>query len=199
MGCGSGNNGPRVQSWSGGRVSGYVGLDARMHDDWKGIVDRQAECRFFRADVADISNHLSGDINLIMSQSAIEHFQNDVNFFSDIRMFLDRNPGPVIQVHLFPSAVGLRLYRWHGVRQYTPRTVSLLSSMFNHCSYSRLYRLGGAACNKVHMNLLILLCCLGRRRAVFVDRVQVLMSSACEQPSWPTAPVCSVRLLFTRW
>ena len=154
VGCGSGNNGPRLQSWSGGRVSEYVGVDARAHDNWKGLTERHAKYRFFCADVAHISTHLSGDINLIMSQSAIEHFQNDIDFLSEIRAFLGRNSGPVIQVHLFPSAVGLRLYRWHGVRQYTPRTVSLLSRMFNDCSESRLYRLGGAACNMLHMEFI---------------------------------------------
>ncbi len=154
VGCGSGNNGPRLQSWSGGRVSEYVGVDARAHDNWKGLAERHSDYRFFCADVANISSHLSGDFNLIMSQSAIEHFQKDIDFLSEIRAFLGRNSEPVIQVHLFPSAAGLRLYHWHGVRQYTPRTVSLLSRMFYDCSESCLYKLGGAACNILHMEFI---------------------------------------------
>ncbi len=150
VGCGSGNSSPRLQSWSGGRVATYTGVDVRSHENWKNVESLHAECRFFCADADDIGNHLSGDANLIVSQSAIEHFRNDVDFFSAMRTFVGRNRKPVIQLHLFPSAAGLRLYRWHGVRQYTPRTVSLLTRMFNNCSYSRLYWLGGAQCNAVH-------------------------------------------------
>ena len=151
VGCGSGNNGPRLQSWSGGKVSSYVGVDMRAHDNWKGVVERHAECRFYCADALDISSYLPDDASLIMSQSAIEHFQRDMDFFSEICAFIRHRVKPVIQVHLFPSAAGIRLYRWHGVRQYTPRTVSLLSRMFSEFSYSRLYRLGGAACNELHV------------------------------------------------
>ena len=154
VGCGSGNNGPRLQSWSGGRVATYSGVDARSHENWKNVESHHAECRFFCADADDIGNHLSGDANLIVSQSAIEHFRNDVHFFSAVRTFIGRSRKPALQLHLFPSAAGLRLYRWHGVRQYTPRTVSLLARMFNDCSCSRLYRLGGDACNVLHTELI---------------------------------------------
>jgi len=154
VGCGSGNNGPRLQAWSGGKVSSYVGVDIRTHDNWKGVVERHAECRFYCADALDISSYLIDDTSLIMSQSAIEHFQQDMDFFSEICAFIRRSGKPVIQVHLFPSAAGIRLYRWHGVRQYTPRTVSLLSRMFSEFSYSRLYCLGGAACNELHVESL---------------------------------------------
>lgn len=149
VGCGSGNNSTRLQSWSGGRLSSYVGFDVRENESWNDLERLHGECRFVCADVADISGHLSGDINLIMSQSAIEHFQDDIQLFYEIRAFLDGKGKPAMQLHLFPSAACLRLYPWHGVRQYTPRTVSLLSRTFNDSSYSRLYRLGGSVCNKV--------------------------------------------------
>ena len=154
VGCGSGNNGPRLQSWSGGRVSGYSGVDVREHSNWKGVAGNNEGFRFLCADAQDISSYFTGDTNFIMSQSAIEHLQQDIDFFTEIRALLDRSLKPVIQVHLLPSAAGLRLYRWHGVRQYTPRTVSLLSRIFNNCSYSCLYRLGGPVCNAVHMGFI---------------------------------------------
>lgn len=149
VGCGSGNNAARLQAWSGGRLSSYLGFDVREHEIWSDLERRHAECRFVCADVVDISKHLSGDINFIMSQSAVEHFEDDIALFNEIRAFLDAKSKPAMQVHLFPSAVCMRLYPWHGVRQYTPRTVSLLTSIFNESSCTRLYRLGGLACNKV--------------------------------------------------
>ncbi len=154
VGCGSGNNGSRLQSWSGGRISRYVGADMREHSDWKDVSRRNAGVRFLCADAQDISTYFPGDTNFIMSQSAIEHLRWDIDFFTEIRAVLRRSLKPVIQVHLLPSAAGLSLYRWHGVRQYTPRTISLLSRIFNDCSYSRLYRLGGPVSNAVHMGFI---------------------------------------------
>jgi SAM-dependent methyltransferase len=154
VGCGSGNNGTRLQSWSGGRISSYVGADMREHSNWKDVSGRNEGFRFLCADAQDIYSYFPGDTNFIMSQSAIEHLRQDIDFFTEIRAVLDHSVKPVIQVHLLPSAAGLSLYRWHGVRQYTPRTISLFSRMFNDCSYSRLYRLGGPVCNAVHMGFI---------------------------------------------
>ncbi len=55
-----------------------------------------------------------------------------------------------IQVHLFPSSTCLKLYLAHGVRQYTPRTVSKITRIFKPFSYSILYSLGGKAYNQLH-------------------------------------------------
>ncbi len=38
---------------------------------------------------------------------------------------------PSILVHLMPSAACLRLYRHHGLRQYTPRTISKITRLFD--------------------------------------------------------------------
>src|SRR5205823_3432032 len=48
-----------------------------------------------------------------------------------------------------PSAACLRLYLLHGVRQYTPRTLSTITRLFEDSDVA-LYRLGGRACNRLH-------------------------------------------------
>ncbi len=85
-----------------------------------------------------------------MTQSAIEHFENDLIFFKQIRDYVLSYRGSVIQVHLLPSSSCLRLYLFHGIRQYTPRTVSKILKLFKSFSYTLLFRLGGVECNRVH-------------------------------------------------
>jgi hypothetical protein len=76
-------------------------------------------------------------------------------FFEDIRKFINRRVSNTIQIHLFPSAACLKLYLFHGVRQYTPRTTSKITQIFEpDNTYSMLYRLGGTNCNRLHFRLI---------------------------------------------
>ena len=153
IGCGTGNNGVRLHQWSDNMVSTYVGMDLKRHNNWKEVVGKLSTSSFVQADVADVSQCFKAETNFVFSQSAIEHFTDDVKLFHDIHTFVSQRSQPVIQVHLLPSSVGLRLYRWHGVRQYTPRSVSMLTKIFNDCSYARLFPLGGNRCNIAHIKL----------------------------------------------
>lgn len=153
IGCGSGNDGQRIQTWSGNIVSSYVGMDLKRHNNWKEVVNTLSNSSFIQTDVANIAECFNVETNFIFSQSSIEHFGDDIKLFHDIHAFVRQNAKPVIQVHLLPSAVGLSLYRWHGVRQYTPRTISMLTKVFNDCSYARLFPLGGTRCNMAHIAL----------------------------------------------
>ena len=55
------------------------------------------------------------------------------------------------QIHLFPSRVGLKLFGFHGVRQYTPRTVSKITNLFSGNFNKELILLGGRNSSEVHM------------------------------------------------
>ena len=153
IGCGTGNNGVRLQQWSENMVSSYVGMDLKRHNNWKEVVGKLSTSSFVQADVADVSRCFKEETNFVFSQSAIEHFTDDIKLFHDIHTFVSQRSQPVVQVHLLPSSIGLRLYRWHGVRQYTPRSVSMLTKVFNDCSYARLFPLGGNRCNIAHIKL----------------------------------------------
>lgn len=149
-GCGSGNYGTILQSYSGNSLASYTGLDIRPHDNWKVLTNTHPNFQFFAADSANMSSCFPETANLFISQSAIEHFEQDLRYFKQIREFIRSRREPAVQVHLFPSPACLALYLLHGVRQYTPRTISKVTNLFQEFSYSRLYRLGGRECNRTH-------------------------------------------------
>ena len=101
------------------------------------------------------SNNILAEIpnktNFFMSQSAIEHFENDLLYFDQIKNFINKTGNNTIQVHLLPSAACLKLYLLHGVRQYTPKTISTIVQLFkSQNTYSMLFKLGGKNCNNLH-------------------------------------------------
>ena len=90
---------------------------------------------------------------MFVSQSALEHFDDDLVFFDQIRDFVASTRGPVIQIHLVPSQACLRLYLLHGVRQYTPRTLSRATRLFPDGGVE-LYALGGRESNRLHFEFI---------------------------------------------
>ena len=150
VGCGAGGYGAKLEKWSFGKISSYTGVDIAYHKNWPKLEEQNLNFKFRKLQVEDISNHIPAGTNFFMSQSAIEHFPQDLLFFQALRQNIIAYQKPVIQVHLFPSAACLRAYRLHGVRQYTPRTVGKITSLFRAFSYSTLFRLGGQRCNSLH-------------------------------------------------
>jgi hypothetical protein len=150
-GCGSGRYGIELQHDSGGHIASYAGLDELPHADWPDVMKEYPFIKLQQADSAQFASFIPADTNLFISQSAIEHFPEDLTYFRQLRDFNAEHPRPIVQIHLFPSAACLRLYRFHGVRQYTPRTVSAITRLFPD-SLCTLFELGGAACNALHWN-----------------------------------------------
>lgn len=148
-GCGSGRYGIQLQNYSGGRVTNYTGLDERPHAEWPQVMKEHPFIKLLQADSASFAKSIPESTNLFISQSAIEHFPEDLTYFRQLRDFIAQGAKPALQVHLFPAAACLRLYRFHGVRQYTPRTVSLIAGLFPE-SEPTLFELGGPACNALH-------------------------------------------------
>ena len=153
-GCGSGNYGVKLQSYSNNIIASYTGVDISPRDNWSVLAERYPNFSFHKLDSANISDYIPDDTNLFISQSSIEHFENDLTFFRHIREFVRRTAKSVMQIHLFPSRACLKLHRLHGVRQYTPRTISFITRLFQDCSYSTLYRMGGSECNKLHWEMI---------------------------------------------
>lgn len=150
VGCGSGAYGPRLLSWAGGHIASYTGTDARPHDGWADLEARDPRLTFFTADAGHFRATIPEGTNLFVSQSAVEHFDEDLAFFEQIRDYARTTPGPIVQIHLVPSDACLRLYHLHGVRQYTPRTLSRITRLFSPEAYAVAYRLGGRASNRLH-------------------------------------------------
>lgn len=149
-GCGHGNYGERIDDGSGRLVSSYTGIDAKRRPNWDELEKRHPNFRFIESTSNDISGLIPSKTNLFVTQSAIEHFDEDLIFFEQIRSFIDRAGHPVIQIHLFPGRATLPLYLFHGLRQYTPRTISKIARLFGEGFSFSLYGLGGKKSARLH-------------------------------------------------
>ena len=148
VGCGNGRYGVLLEGLLGDSLHRYVGLDLKTHPGW----DQNAgnpKFNLIKANCNSIEPYLEG-VNLIITQSALEHFDQDLLFFEQVAKYVHCTQKPVLQIHLMPSAGCLTTFPWHGVRQYTPRTVSRITRLFEAGTRKILYLLGSRQCNKVH-------------------------------------------------
>lgn len=149
-GCGKGALAKRINALIGG-FSNYHGLDIIEQPEWAELKQSGLPVTFDIGDAARVKDFIPKDANLFVSQSSLEHFPNDLDFFRQIRDHVNMTSNNVIQIHLFPSGACLRLYGFHGLRQYTPRTVTKFAKMFaSSNSYSVLYDFGGRHINDLH-------------------------------------------------
>jgi hypothetical protein len=165
-GCGSGNYGWKLVNWSNNNIARYTGIDVYKNDNWTKLTKKYPNFAFHRCNANDILHYIPEGTNFFMSQSAIEHFDEDLLYFERIRDYILSYQRSVIQVHLFPSTSCLRLYRFHGVRQYTPRTVSIITKLFKNFSYAVLFKLGGKECNRLHYDFIT--------KPLFIQRIGYL-------------------------
>ena len=149
-GAGSGSLGPKIDSYAGG-ISSYYGVDSAFNSSWKGLMSKHINTTFRQSNSNSIFESIPKNSNLFITQSAVEHFDDDLLFFHEIKKFIDKGNRNTIQIHLVPSAACLKLYLLHGVRQYNFRSISKIVSIFdNPNSYAALFPLGGKSCNKLH-------------------------------------------------
>jgi hypothetical protein len=106
--------------------------------------------QFFKFEGTDFTDLIPHGTNLFITQAAIEHFEEDLYFFKQVSDYISSSRRNVIQIHIIPSTVTLYLMPFHGVRQYTLRTISKITDLFKDFSYSILFNLGGKHCNYLH-------------------------------------------------
>lgn len=152
IGCGNGNYYLKLQKYSNNKITNYKGLDIYENKNWESLKQKNKIVSFEKYDGKNIVNLIPKNTNLIISQSAIEHFSEDITIFKQIKAFVKKSKHPVYQIHLFPSKVCLKLYPFHGVRQYTPRNISKITRLFSDFSEVELFELGGENANKVHID-----------------------------------------------
>lgn len=148
-GCGNGDYGVRLLKWSAGAIEQYTGTDVQAGSRWPELMSGDPRLRFFTSKAEDFRALIPAATNVFVSQSAIEHFDEDLVYFDQIRDFIAAARHPVIQIHLVPSQACLLLYHFHGVRQYTPRTLSRVTRLFPGAGLE-LYALGGRHANRLH-------------------------------------------------
>lgn len=152
VGCGSGSYCQKLYSYSAERLASYTGIDAFPSEKWAEIQSTIPGSSFEKSGSHSISQFLTDKTNLILTQSSLEHFEHDLLFFEEIRAYIQKQNRPIIQIHLVPARKCLKLYGFHGVRQYTPRTVSRIASLFENFSDLTLYSLGGERCAQTYFD-----------------------------------------------
>jgi SAM-dependent methyltransferase len=181
LGCGSGRYAEKFQTWSGRRLAQYTGVDLQTRAEWAAIANANPFATFQSADIEQIDRVLPPDVNLIVSQSTLEHVRNDALVFEKIHAHAHASGRPLLQLHAVPSAACLRLYLWHGYRQYTRRTISTLTAPFADCSTRRLIALGGDACNALHWDYItwpLMIRRAGDRRDAEPERYRAALGDA---------------------
>ena len=129
-GAGRGGYAIRLNEFADG-ITTYLGVDVSSQKEWKEIMREFEFITFEQRNSNSILDVIPAGTNFFISQSAIEHFESDLMYFRHIKAFIDRTNNNTVQIHVFPSAACLELYRWHGVRQYTPRTILKIAQLFN--------------------------------------------------------------------
>lgn len=125
VGCGSGRYGYFLQKYSKSSFESYTGLD--IYKD----VAFPAEFKHRLGRVEESIDKIEDDVNVLISQSVMEHIKNDIEVLSAITGRLDNKGRPFIQIHMLPASASLWLYLWHGWRQY---------SLKNLCNIARILK-----------------------------------------------------------
>jgi hypothetical protein len=137
VGCGAGDITERLYTeYAENRINSYKGVDVFPYPGrWRVLSKKYKGLRFAKIKSEKrILKEIPKKTNLIISQSSLEHVNNDWLVFKQIKEFTQASKHQVVQIHLVPSASCLWLYLFHGVRQYTPRTVSKITRLFSDSS-----------------------------------------------------------------
>ena len=130
-------------------VNSYHGFDLMESDLWKNY-QPYSHVKFYTQSAEKISPVDLKERNLIISQSAVEHFAYDLTYFEHIADYLKTTNEPNIQIHLLPAANMWRLYGVHGYRGYNTRALKKILEIYDGLSECEVFSIGGQACNTVH-------------------------------------------------
>jgi SAM-dependent methyltransferase len=150
LGCGSGEYLRRIAEVAAQPIDSWLGIDQRQQDSWNGLIRDFPQARFVAASCMDLPRLIGDKDNLVISQSALEHFETDAELFEALAEVIAPRRTPVVQVHLAPSPAGLGMFLWHGFRQYNYRKLSRLLAPFSAFSRAYVVLLGHSALNRLH-------------------------------------------------
>lgn len=148
VGCGKGGY-AKLFAKRFGTMESYLGIDVERRDAWDRHSTRDPRCRFVAAPAESITDEVLGDATLIVSQSALEHFPEDLTFAGKVGGWAASADRPILQLHILPGPKNWRQYGTHGFRGYTKRALAGLIDAFQPRDH-RVFVLGGKACNEVH-------------------------------------------------
>jgi hypothetical protein len=80
-GCGSGELILKLIDFSNDMISSYLGIDIRDRESWNDIMGKHSSIILKKGHSNDILSYIPEETNVFITQSAIEHFDNDLLFF----------------------------------------------------------------------------------------------------------------------
>jgi hypothetical protein len=145
VGCGTGRYGVKLRELA--QIDSYRGIDIEASEEWG-----PNTLNNFQFEVGSYEDFLDLVFreNLIITQSALEHFEHDLLFFDFIKQYAETADYPVISIHLFPSPACLFTMLLHGIRQYNRRAIAHLAKVSSVSQSNQLYVLGGIRSNFLH-------------------------------------------------
>jgi SAM-dependent methyltransferase len=152
IGCGTGKYADYLLKRFPSKINTYVGIDIVENKEWKLLKLKYHNVNFIVDDYQNTDSYLD-NIDLIITQSAIEHFEYDLLFFDKILNYIDKYNKNITQIHLLPSAPCLYLYFWHGFRQYTQKKINKIAKLNINFDFN-LFELGDNNINKIHFNFI---------------------------------------------
>ena len=152
FGCGSGKYALLLNKLLGDKLCSYLGFDVKENKQWEKINLLNKKIEFQKINPSQTGSLLQGQ-NLLFTQSAIEHFQNDLSFFKKLNLYAEKNK--CLQIHFIPSPFCLFTYLFHGYRQYNLFKIKKILSQFKSIRFT-IYTLGGFWSNYVHLKWITL-------------------------------------------
>ena len=122
IGCGKGGSGNRFKTYLKKHFGSYSGLDIYKAESFPD------KFRHIKDKAENVSRYIDDTVNLITSQSALEHIENDLTVLKDLTESLGNRKKPFLQIHLVPASFTLWTYLWHGWRQYSQRNLGVIAS-----------------------------------------------------------------------
>jgi hypothetical protein len=155
VGCGSGGYLGKLQACSGGRIRGYRGFDIADSKDWAEVSRQFPFASFVRTSGVISPADVPAETSLVISQSALEHFVEDCGFMS-LAGDIARRGNPLLQIHLVPAPMALKLYLNHGFRQYASLHLARLVEAMDIEADVRVVDLGGRDVSRLHFRQYVL-------------------------------------------
>lgn len=125
-GCGSGWMGQKIPEWLGEQIM-YHGFEVVRDRRWPDLTNENLKLHFF--DGLNYGSTFACRPNLVITQSAMEHFRQDLSYVDAIAECLESSE-KMLQIHMIPGSDTLPYYGPHGWRQYNRDAIRRLVGRF---------------------------------------------------------------------
>jgi SAM-dependent methyltransferase len=128
VGCGKGHYSRMIRNL-GYRVK-YTGIDIAPRKEWSELEDINTQflaLALGEGRLKDKAPEIGNNIDLIFSQSCLEHIENDVSALIELSTEFPNSK----QIHLIPGVISFLNYFKHGFRRYSQRNIMRIASYLN--------------------------------------------------------------------